>query len=71
MTRSKWARFGLVYIYENLFNIGFERSIIFRWVFYRDNLVFLVYVDVIIFFSLDGKSIENTIKELVGSKLKL
>ena len=71
MTRSKWARFGLVHIYENLFNIGFERSIIFRCVFYRDNLVFLVYVDVIIFFSLDGKSIENTIKELVGSKLKL
>ena len=39
--------------------------------FYRGNLVFLVYVDDVIFFSLDGTSTENVIKELQDSKLKL
>ena len=36
-----WADF----LSENLFNIGFERSKINECVFYRVNLVFLVYVD--------------------------
>ena len=39
--------------------------------FYRGNLVFLVYIDDGIFFSLDGTSIDNLIKELQYSKLKL
>ena len=62
-----WADF----LSENLFNIGFERSKIDECVFYRGNLVFLVYVDDVIFFSLDGTSTENVIKELQDSKLKL
>ena len=45
-----WANF----LSENLFKIGFERSNIDECVFYRGNLVFLVYVDDIIFVSLDG-----------------
>ena len=39
--------------------------------FYRGNLVFLVYVDDGIFVSLNGTSIENVIKELPDSKLEL
>ena len=62
-----WADF----LSENLFKIGFERSKIDECVFYRGNLVFLVYVDDGIFVSLDGTSIDGAIKELMGSKLKL
>ena len=56
---------------ENLFKIGFKRSKINECVFYRSNLVFPVYVDDGIFFSFDGTSIYNVIKELQDSKLKL
>ena len=56
---------------ENLLKIGFERSKIDECVFYRGNLVFLVYVDDGIFVSFDGTSIDNVIKELQASKLKL
>ena len=57
-----WANF----ISDNLFNIGFERSKMDRCVFYRGNLVFIVYVDDGIFVSLDGASIDSTIKESMG-----
>ena len=59
------------FLSENLFNIGFEWSKIDMCVFYRVNLVFLVYVDDGMFFSLDGTSIHDVIKELNDSKLKL
>ena len=62
-----WADF----LSENLFKIGSERSNINECVFYLGNLVFPVFVDDRIFFSLDGTSIKNMIKELKYSKLKL
>ena len=62
-----WADF----LSENLFKIGFERSKIYECVFYRGNLVFLVYDDDGIFFSLDRTSIDNVIRELQDSKLKI
>ena len=52
------------FLSDNLFKIVFERSNIDKCVFYRGSLVFLVYVDDNIFVSLDGKSIDNVIKEL-------
>ena len=58
-------------LYENLFKIGFERSNIDKCMFYRGNLVFLVYIDDGIFVSLDGTSIDSAIKELKYSKLKI
>ena len=45
-----WADF----ISDNLFKIGFERINIDKCMFYRGNLVFLVYIDNGIFISLDG-----------------
>ena len=62
-----WADF----LSENLFKIGFERSKIDECVFYRGNLVFLVYVDDGIFVSLDATSIDNVIRELQDYKLNL
>ena len=62
-----WADF----LSENLFKIGFKRIKIDECMFYRGNIVFLVYVDDGIFFSLDRTSINNVIKELQYSKLKL
>ena len=62
-----WADF----LSENLFKIGFEWSKIYKCMFYRGNLLFLVYVDDGIFVSLDGTSINNVIRELQDSKLKL
>ena len=62
-----WADF----LSENLFKIGSERSNINECIFYRVNLLFLVYVDDRIFVSLDGTSIGSAIKELMDSKIKL
>ena len=62
-----WADF----LSENLFKIGFETSKIDECVFYCGNLVFLVYVDDGIFVSLDSTPINNVIRELQDSKLKL
>ena len=62
-----WADF----LSGNIFKIGFERSNTDECMFYRGNLVFLAYVDDGIFVSLDGTSIDNVIKELQDSKLKL
>ena len=62
-----WADF----LSENLFKIGFERSKIDACAFYDGSLVFLVYVDGGIFVSLDGSSIDNVIKELMDTNLKL
>ena len=58
------------FLSEKVFKIGFERSKMDECVFYRDNLVFLVYIDDGIFFSLDGTSINNVIRELQDYKLK-
>ena len=55
-----WADF----LSENLFKIGFKRINIEKCVFYHGNLVFLVYIDDVIFVSLDGTSIDSVIKEL-------
>ena len=41
------------FLSENIFKIGFERINIDECMFYCDNLVFLVYVDGVIFVSLD------------------
>ena len=49
---------------ENILKIVFKRRNIDKCVFYRGILVFLVYVDEGIFFSLDGISIDSAIKEL-------
>ena len=62
-----WADF----LSENLFKIVFKRSKIDECVFYCGNLVFLVFVVDGIFVSLDGTSIDNVIRELQDSKLKL
>ena len=59
------------FLSENLFKIGFKRINIDECIFYRGNLVFLVYVYNGIFFSLDGTSIGILIKELKDSKIKL
>ena len=40
-TGKVWANF----LSENIFKIGFEKSNIYKCVFYCNNLVFLVYVD--------------------------
>ena len=45
-----WAGF----LSDNLFKIGFEKINIEKCMFYRGNLVFLVYIDNGIFISLDG-----------------
>ena len=58
------------FLSKNLFKIGFKRRNIDECVFYRGNLVFLVYIDDGIFVSLDGTSIYNVIRELQNSKLK-
>ena len=59
------------FLSENIFKIGFERSKIDECVFYRGSLVFLVHVDDGIFVSFDGTSIDNVIKELMDTNLKL
>ena len=62
-----WANF----LSDNLFNIVFKRSNINECMFYRGNLVFLLYVDDRVFVSLYRTSIDNPIKELMGSNFKL
>ena len=62
-----WADF----LSENLFKIGFKRIKIDECMFYRGNIVFLVYVDDGIVVSFDGTSIGSVTKELKESKLKL
>ena len=59
------------FLSENLFKIGFKWSNIDKCVFYRGNLVFLLYVDDGIFVSEDRTSIHSAIKELMDSNLKL
>ena len=59
------------FLSENIFKIGFDRSNIDECVFYRGKLVFVVYFDDGIFVALDGTSVDSTINELMGSKLKL
>ena len=59
------------FLYDNLFKIGFKRRNINECMFYRGNLVFPLYIDDGIFVSLDGTSIDNPIKELMGSNIKL
>ena len=53
-----WANF----LSDNLFNIVFKRSNINECMFYRGNLVFLLYVDDRVFVSLYRTSIDNPIK---------
>ena len=52
------------YLTDKLLKLGFRHSIIDECIFYRDSLLFLVYVDDGIFVSLDGSNIDNTIKDL-------
>ena len=59
------------FLYDNIFKIGFKRSNIEMCVFYRGNIVFLVYADGGIFVSLDETKIENAINKLMGSNIKL
>ena len=59
------------FLSENLSKIRFDRSNIDKCVFYRGNLVFLVYVFDGIFVSLDRTSIDSAIKELMDSEFKL
>ena len=59
------------FLSENLFKIVFERIKIKECVFYRGSLVFLVYFDDSIFVSLDRSLIDNEIKELMDTNLKL
>ena len=51
------------FLSENIFKIGFERSNIDKCMFYRGNVVFLVYGDDVIFVPLDRTSINSVIKE--------
>ena len=51
----------------NISKIGFKRNKIDKCVFYRGNLVLLVYIDDAIFVSFDRTSIESVIKELMSS----
>ena len=50
------------YITSKLLKLGSRRSLIDECVFYRDSLVFLVYVDNSIFVSLEISNIDDTIK---------
>jgi len=56
------------YLANTLIDSGFQRSLIDECVWYKDNLVFLVYVDDGIFVSLDNKDILTEIRYLTTVK---
>jgi hypothetical protein len=59
------------YMVEKLRSIGFEPSLIDECVFYRDDVIFIVYVDDGIFISGDDDSITKAIRDISQSGLEI
>jgi hypothetical protein len=56
---------------EHLHSIGFKSSLVDECVFYRDDVIFIVYVDDGIFISGDGESITKAICDITDSGLEI
>ena len=59
------------YMVEKLRSIGFKPSLIDECVFYRDDVIFIVYVDDGIFISGDDDSITKAIRDISESGLEI
>jgi hypothetical protein len=59
------------YLVDKLRNIGFEPSLIDECVFYKDDIIFIVYVDDGIFFGGDDMRITQVIKDLKDQDLEV
>jgi hypothetical protein len=59
------------YLVEKLRDIGFEQSLIDECVFYRDDVIFIVYVDDGIFVGPDDNKLTNVIREIQGTGLDI
>jgi hypothetical protein len=59
------------YMVEKLHKIGFKSSLIDECVFYRDDVIFIVYVDDGIFISGDDDSITKAIRDITDSGLEI
>ena len=63
MVRNKQAEFEL-YLVEKLCSIGFQPSLIDECVFFRDDVIFIVYVDDGIFLGPNDKTLTKVIHEI-------
>eukprot|EP00956_Cyclotella_meneghiniana_P035933 scaffold119648_cov87-Cyclotella_meneghiniana.AAC.1 len=59
------------YLVEKLGQIGFKPSLIDDCVFYRDNVIFIVYVDDGIFVSPDDQHISAAIQDIIDTGLDI
>ncbi len=59
------------YLVDKLSSIGFKASLIDNFVFYHNNIIFMVYVDDGIFLGKDNNQLKQVIQEIQGTGLKI
>jgi hypothetical protein len=69
--KSKLGVYGIHFLVKKFLSLGFQQSLIDDCVFYRDDVIFIVYVDDGIFLGPDDCKLTNVIKEIKKTGLDI
>jgi hypothetical protein len=71
MARSRQVKYGMIYLVEKLISLGYKASMIDDCVFFRGDIIFMVYVDDGIFLGSDDEKLQAAICEIQEAGLNI